>query len=52
MGHPCGAAGPLLAGHFFDAKGNYNEVFMVLTGMAALGLMVTFILKPVVKRIS
>ncbi|MFC1884389.1 MFS transporter [Thermodesulfobacteriota bacterium] len=47
-----GAAGPLLAGHFFDVKGNYNEVFMVLIGMAALGLTAALMLKPVVKRIS
>ena len=44
-----GAVGPSLAGHFFDVKGTYNEVFIVLTGMAALGLTAALFLKPVVK---
>lgn len=41
-----GAAGPLLAGTLFDTSGSYQVVFMILTGMAVVGLLMAYTLRP------
>ncbi len=41
-----GAAGPLLAGTLFDTTGNYEMVFLILTGFCLLGLLLTAALGP------
>ena len=45
-GHIGGGIGPLMAGRIFDVTGSYQIVFLVLTGMAALGLMLVSLLRP------
>lgn len=42
-----GAAGPILAGYTFDVTGTYQPVFLVLTGLLAIGFMLVFLLRPV-----
>jgi MFS family permease len=41
-----GAIGPLMAGVTFDMTGSYRMVFLVLTGVLALGLMLVTLLRP------
>lgn len=42
-----GSVGPLLAGRIFDVTGSYRSVFMVLTGLAAAGLiLITLLRRP------
>jgi MFS family permease len=43
-----GAVGPLLAGFLFDTSGTYEVVFLILTGFATLGLLMAFVLRPLV----
>ena len=47
-----GAIGPLLAGSLFDAIGNYEVVFLILTGFGVLGLAMTSALPPIRSRIA
>ncbi|MBX2884868.1 MAG: MFS transporter [Granulosicoccus sp.] len=42
-----GAAGPIVAGWIFDSQGSYDLAFSLLAVMAALGLLMIFLLKPV-----
>ncbi|MEZ5660694.1 MAG: MFS transporter [Burkholderiaceae bacterium] len=41
-----GAIGPLLAGMVFDARQSYQPAFLVLTGLAVLGLLLVLTLRP------
>ena len=41
-----GAISPILAGYIFDVTGSYQLVFLLLTGMAAVGLVFLTILRP------
>lgn len=41
-----GSIGPLLAGRIFDVTGSYQAVFLVLTGLAVLGLVLITMLRP------
>jgi len=41
-----GSIGPLLAGRIFDVTGSYQAVFLVLTGLAMLGLVLITMLRP------
>ncbi len=41
-----GAIGPLLAGRIFDVTGSYQPLFLVLTGMAVIGLVLITLLRP------
>ena len=41
-----GAFGPLLAGHIFDVVGSYQIVFLILTGVALIGLLLITMLRP------
>ena len=41
-----GAIGPLLAGRTFDVTGNYQMVFLVLSGLAAVGIVLMTLLRP------
>ncbi|MEZ5653863.1 MAG: MFS transporter [Burkholderiaceae bacterium] len=41
-----GAIGPLLAGMVFDASRSYQPAFMILTGLAVLGLLLVPTLQP------
>jgi len=41
-----GAIGPLVAGHTFDVNGSYHIVFFLLAGVAALGLVLVMLLRP------
>lgn len=45
-GYIGGAVGPLMAGHVFDVTGSYQIVFLVLAGMAAVGLLLVSLLRP------
>lgn len=47
-----GAIGPLLAGSLFDMMGNYNVVFMILTGVCLFGLLLTFALRPIAVQLT
>jgi len=40
------ALGPFLAGHIFDVTSSYQLVFILLTGVAAVALILTTFLKP------
>jgi MFS family permease len=42
-----GAISPILAGYIFDVTGSYRLVFLLLTGIAAVGLVFLTILRPV-----
>ncbi len=42
-----GSIGPLLAGRVFDVTGSYRVVFMVLTGLAVIGILLVTSLRPV-----
>jgi MFS family permease len=41
-----GAVGPLLGGYIFDRTASYQVLFVVLTGLAAVGLVLITLLKP------
>jgi MFS family permease len=41
-----GAIGPLLAGYTFDVTGSYQMVFLVLSGLAGVGLVLISLLRP------
>ena len=41
-----GAVGPLLAGHTFDVTGSYQIVFLMLIGLAVMGLALITLLWP------
>jgi MFS family permease len=41
-----GAIGPLLAGHIFDLTGSYWILFLVLSGLAVIGLLLITLLQP------
>lgn len=41
-----GAFGPLLAGRIFDVVGSYQIVFLLLTGVALIGLLLITMLRP------
>ena len=41
-----GAIGPLLAGHIFDLTGSYGILFLVLSGLAVIGLLLITLLQP------
>ena len=45
-GHVGGAIGPLTAGRIFDVTGSYQIVFFMLSGLAALGLVLVSLLRP------
>jgi len=45
-----GAGGPLLAGHIFDVASSYHLVFLILTGVAIAGFLLTLFLKPAIRR--
>jgi MFS family permease len=47
-----GSVGPLIAGRIFDTTGSYQIAFIVLTGMAAIGLALITLLKPLQKSDS
>ncbi|MFC1820726.1 MFS transporter [Thermodesulfobacteriota bacterium] len=47
-----GASGPLMAGRIFDLTGSYQIDFLILTGMAVLGLLLISLLKPLQESIS
>ncbi len=47
-----GAIGPLLAGILFDANGNYELVFLILTGFGFLGLLMTSALRPIRRQLG
>jgi MFS family permease len=47
-----GAIGPILAGRLFDTSGNYDVVFLILTGFSLLGLLLTFALPPLRREIT
>lgn len=38
--------GPLLAGRIFDMTGSYQLMFLILSGMALIGLAIVFMLQP------
>jgi MFS family permease len=42
-----GAVGPLLAGRIFDVTGSYWILFLVLTGLAVVGLILVNLLQPI-----
>lgn len=42
-----GAVGPLVAGRIFDVTGNYQLAFLLIIGLGVVGLVLSFILKPV-----
>ena len=47
LGFTIGAAlGPLLAGYIFDATNGYRIAFLVCAAIAAVGVILTVILKP------
>ncbi len=41
-----GSVGQLIAGRIFDVTGSYQLVFLVLTGMAVVGLILITLLRP------
>jgi len=41
-----GAIGPLLAGRTFDVTGSYQMVFLVLSGLAGIGIVLITLLRP------
>jgi MFS family permease len=41
-----GAIGPLLAGRTFDITGNYQMVFLLLSGLAGIGFVLMTLLQP------
>jgi MFS family permease len=41
-----GAIGPSLAGHTFDVTGSYRMVFLVLSGLAGVGVVLISLLQP------
>jgi len=45
-GHLGGAIGPLMTGRIFDLTGSYQIAFLILIGMAILGLLLIGLLKP------
>lgn len=45
-----GAIGPVVAGHVFDVTQSYHLIFLILVGLAAISLMLTWFLKPAVAR--
>jgi MFS family permease len=45
-----GSVGPVMAGLAYDITQSYHLIFMVLVGLAAVGLLLTLLLKPVVHR--
>ncbi len=44
-----GSVGPLIAGRIFDTTGSYQIAFIMLTGMATIGLALITLLKPLQK---
>ena len=47
-----GATGPLLAGRLFDMTGNYETMFMILTGFSVFGLLLTWALGPIKPHVT
>ena len=47
-----GAVGPLIAGTLFDTSATYETAFLILTGMASLGLLVAFALRPMLRPVA
>jgi len=45
-----GAAGPMLTGYIFDNTASYQVAFMILLGLAAAGLLMTFFSAPPKKK--
>jgi MFS family permease len=47
-----GTIGPLLAGRIFDVTGSYQLLFVVLTGLAFVGLAMILLLRPLAEKTS
>ncbi len=47
FGQAGGAVGPIVAGHIFDVTGSYQLAFIVMLIAAAIGLILSTLLKPV-----
>jgi MFS family permease len=45
-----GAIGPVLAGYLFDTTGSYRPVFLILSVVAAVGLLLLALLRPVIVK--
>jgi len=45
-----GAIGPVLAGFVFDVTRSYHLIFLVLVGLASMGLFLTLLLKPAISQ--
>ena len=45
-----GTIGPLLAGRIFDVTGSYQLMFLILSGLALVGLVMVFMLQPLAVR--
>jgi len=45
-----GSTGPLIAGILFDSTGTYRTIFLLLSVLSVLGLLASFLLKPVRTR--
>jgi cyanate permease len=40
------SVGPLISGYLFDLSGNYTASFLITAAMGIIGLILTFLLKP------
>ena len=47
-----GTIGPVIAGTIFDQTKSYSVAFLLLTGMAALGIILTSQLRPTLPKVS
>jgi MFS family permease len=43
----CGSISPILTGRIFDTTGSYQLAFLILLALAAIGLILTVLLKPI-----
>jgi MFS family permease len=47
-----GASGPLLGGYIFDKTSSYQILFVLLTALAAVGLVLMTLLKPIRDKVA
>ena len=50
IGQIGGAMGPVIAGHIFDVTGGYHIAFMIAAALGVIGLILSVLLKPLVKK--
>ena len=50
IGQIGGAMGTVIAGHIFDVTGSYHIAFMIAAALGVIGLVLSVLLKPLVKK--